>query len=251
MTDNFNRNLAWSLGGHLLLGALIFLRAVLMPSDPIELTQAIRVDIVGLPEKMTELPPPLKEKVPDPAPAVKETVKELPKKPEPAPEKPKGPTVDLEKNKKPKKADFKDAQKSALEKLKQREALERIAAEVGRENSKAKPQVVRGNKVSEGNSLTGLDRAAYDRYFDDIKAKVGGNFNLPQWLAEAKLRAQVTVLIDDRGFVIKKTIRTSSGNEVFDAKALEAVESSSPFTAPPERLRGTLSTFGITFNFPQ
>jgi colicin import membrane protein len=247
MTDNFNRILGISALGHAAVFLFVFFQAVLIPRQPIDLRQAIRVDVVGLPEKMTELPPPVKEKAPE-APAQKETVKELPKKAEPEPEKPAAPKVDLNKSKK---ADLKSAQKNALAKLKALRALDKIKAEVGAKSAKARPQVVKGNAVSEGNSLTGLAQIEYDRYFDDIKVKIRDQFNLPQWLAEAKLRAQVLVLIDARGFIIKKTIRTSSGNEVFDAKALEAVENSSPLPEPPARLRGVLSTSGITFNFPQ
>lgn len=247
MTDNFNRILGISAVGHVAVFVFIFFQAVLIPRHPIDLTQAIRVDVVGLPEKLTELPPPVKEAVPE-APAQKETVTALPEKAAPEPVKPKAPSVPVKANKK---TNIKDAQKSALAKLKALQALEKITAEVGAKNAKARPTVVKGNAVNAGNSLTGLDKIEYDRYFDDLKNKISEQFNLPQWLAQAKLRAQVLVLIDERGYVIKKVIRTSSGNEVFDAKALEAVENSSPLPEPPARLRGVLSTSGITFNFPQ
>src|SRR4051812_44793235 len=85
--DNFYRNIAISLGLHFFVVLLIFFRAVTMPSEPLELRNAIRVDVVGLPQKMQELPEPVTEK---PAPVAPKTP-DLPKKEEPTPVKPKAP----------------------------------------------------------------------------------------------------------------------------------------------------------------
>lgn len=255
--DHFQRDLAIAAAGHALVLAFIFLQAVFLPSDPIDLRQAIRVDVVGLPEKMTELPPPAPAEVKESAPPPSAPVKELPPKvvePEPAP---KAPTVSLDKKPKPK--DLSKAQKAAMDKLKRMSALDKIKEELAAKSKTKAPsagksgtsQVVKGNEVTKGDSLTGLSKIAFDEYLSSIKAKVLENWSVPQWLMEANLKARVLVLIDQRGVVMKKTIQQSSGNDIFDGQALDAVDKSSPFPAPPDRIQGVLSTSGIIFNFPQ
>lgn len=245
MIDTFSRAMWISMMGHGIVAMLLFLRAVILPSQPIEVRSAIRVDVIGLPPKEQVLPD--KPATPEPPKPVSkaEEVKAKPVKPPEA--KPKAPTVDT------KKPDLKKSQKSALDKLKALDALNKIKDEVSKEKAAAapKPTQVAGNKLNAGNALTGLEKLDYDRYFDDIKAKILDHWALPQWLADHDLKASVTVLIDDRGYVTKKMIRRSSGNEVFDAKAIEAIEAASPLPEPPDRLRGLLSTSGITFNFPE
>jgi TonB family protein len=245
MTERFSRAIWVSMMGHGIVAMLIFLRAVLAPQESITIRSAIRVDVVDLPDKITTPPTtPPAQKPPEP---VKEAAKPEPvSKPEP---KPKAPTVP---DTRAKKADLAKNEKQALAKLKALAAIEKMKHEMNSQKSAAKASpVVKGNQVAAGNSLTGLDRLDYDRYFDELKGKILENWNLPQWLADADLSASVRVLIDERGYVIKKTIKRSSGNDVFDANALEAIDASSPLPAPPQRLRGVLSTTGIIFDFPQ
>ncbi|MGZ3722737.1 MAG: TonB C-terminal domain-containing protein [Bdellovibrionales bacterium] len=243
--DNFSRNVMISGLGHVGIVMLIFLRAVTMPSEHVEIRNAIRVDVVGLPQKMETLPEKV-EVAPKPAPAP--ATKEMPKKAEPVPVKTKIKEVSVKK----KEVDFSKVQKESLRKLKQQEMLEKIQKEVGKENSaKPKATVVAGNKLANGNALEGIDRIDYDKYYDELKDKLHSSWSVPQWLADADFKAKVLVLIDERGYVVKKTMKVSSGNDIFDAKAMEAVDNSSPFPAPPARLRGLLSTNGIVFNFPQ
>jgi colicin import membrane protein len=241
--DKFSRNLMISGFGHIAVVLIIFFRAVTMPNEHLELRNAIRVDMVGLPQKMEALPEKVAEK-PAPAPAVKE----MPKKVQVEPVKPKAPEVPVKK----KEVDHAKNEKRAMEKLKAMEALEKISQEVGREKTaKPKATVVAGNKLAAGNSLTGLEKIEYDQYFDELEKKIHGAWSIPQWLADIDLKAQVLVLIDDKGDVLRKTFKKSSGNEIFDAKVLEAIDASSPLPPPPARLRGLLSTSGIVFNFPQ
>jgi TonB family protein len=248
MTDRFSQNIVISLGLHFAVVLVIFFRAVLIPSENLDLRDAIRVDMVDLPKKMQTLPettPPAPTPAPAPAP---EPVKPEPVKVEPPKAKPK-----LPEKPKPDTVNLKKSQANALHKLKEMSAFEKLKESAKNEASK-KPKaadVVRGNKVSAGNSLTGLERLDYNRYYDELKAKVNSNLSIPQWLADADLRAQVQVLIDERGYVTKRTIVRSSNNDVFDAKVIEAIDASSPLPPPPERLRGLLSSSGITFNFPQ
>lgn len=251
--DRFQRSIYVSLGLHAFIVACVFLRAVVVPDQPIAIRNAIHVDLVGLPDKLPEMPraPQPTAPKPEPAKAAPEPAPKIKPEPAPKPVPPKAPTVPT------KKADLAKSQRDALAKLKRANALEEIEQEVAKQKAASaaaaagKTAPVKGHQVSEGDSLTGLERLDYDRYFGDVKAKLFANYNLPQWLADAPLKASIIVLIDERGFVTRKTVRRSSGNDVFDAKALEAVDASSPFPPPPARLRGLLSTNGFVFNFPE
>lgn len=256
MTDHFSRNLTISAVGHGVILALIFVRAVFMPSEPIEIRRAIRVDVVDLPMKMTEEQLKLSEPAPTPAeskPQIKETPKPEPVKAEPAKPEP----VKLNKpDAKIKPKDTAKSQSDALAKLKAMAALDKIREDVKGEKKPpvkdAKPaQVIKGNQVAAGNSLTGMDKIEYDKYFDDLEGKIRAQWSIPQWLADGNFKAQVQILIDERGFITKKVMRRSSGNDVFDSQVMTALDNSSPLPVPPARLQGMLSTNGIILNFPE
>src|SRR4051812_8840610 len=90
--DPFIRNVMISGVGHVAVALLIFFRAISMPSEHIEIRNAIRVDVVGLPQKLQELPsqavekpapaPKALPKKADSVPVVKTKAKEAPKKKE-------------------------------------------------------------------------------------------------------------------------------------------------------------------------
>ena len=256
MTDNFSRNLLLSGVGHALIVLLIFFRAVTAPQERIDIRNAIRVDVVGLPEKsatLPEKPAPHVPAPPEPKAAAPEPKAAKESKPEPVTEKAKPtPTLNLQKSVKP---NTEKSQKNAIDKLKALEALERIKKEVGKvkqAEQRAKPQdVVRGNQIAAGNALSGLEKIEYDRYFDELEGKIRAQWSIPQWLADGDFRAQVLILVDERGYVTKKIFRKTSGNDIFDSKVLEAIDASSPLPVPPARLKGVLSTSGIVLNFPQ
>lgn len=247
--DRLEHSLMISLALHMGLASVLFLRAVFVPDAPIEIRNAIRVDVVGLPEKMqnpeASLPPPPKEEPTPAAPAKPpEPAKPVVKTP-PKPEAPKLPDP------KARKADLAKAQNKALKELQRRDALNRIKEQLAKGKSQETGKQVKGNRVSEGDSLTGLEKLDFERYYSDLRQKIRTNFTLPQWLADSGLKAQIQVLIDDKGQVLKKVVIKSSGNEVFDAKALEAIEASLPLPVPPARLQSVLSTSGIVFGFPE
>src|SRR4051812_9351450 len=126
--DRFSSFVYISIAGHFVIALMVFFKTVLAPTEHIDLRDAIRVDIAGLPKKIETLP----DKAPAPAPP-KAAV--LPPKAKETP-KPKAPEIPSPKAKKP---DTKAAEKKALEKLKAMEALDKIKDEIGKEKS-AKPQ---------------------------------------------------------------------------------------------------------------
>lgn len=232
---------------HVVLIVVLTVRGYFFPSEPLHLESAIRVDIVGLPEKTAVLPPPIEEPKPAapaaPPPSAKElppVAKEAPKKAEPVVLKPTKPDP---------KAHKKD-QDAALKRL---EALARLDRQAKSEAvnkalndaRNAQPAPVRGNQISKGGSLSGLTRLDHAKYLDDLEGRIKANWRPPKFLATAKLRVRVILLIDSHGAVLRKTIVQSSGNGVFDESALAAVENALPLPPPPESLQGLLANQGV------
>ena len=153
-----------------------------------------------------------------------------------------------------------EATKKALSKLKAMEALEAIENQVKSEETEKRRQQAlaklrqnqyKGNILSPGTNLTGISRLQYDEYIATVDAKVKSNWTLPEFMANAKLNARALALIDDSGKVVDRKIVKSSGNSTYDSLVLEAIDRSSPFPPPPEKLSRKLSVEGIMFGFPE
>lgn len=247
---------------HAILLSFFTLKAVFFTPESIDFSQAVRVDMVGLPDKTTpkEMPPAHKEEA-KPAPqkeAAKETPKEKPA-PEPTPVTKIPPKVaqkdpdaiNLEK--------VKSKQQNAMDKLKAMAALDKIKEEVAAEKKKDAghgkkdegSQAIKGNQVSAGDSLTGLNKLQHDTYVSDLDRHIKQHWSLPEWLAKRDLKAQVRVQVDARGLVIGKKIVKSSGNPSYDDEVLATIEKSSPFPAPPAKFVSLLESEGILIGFPE
>lgn len=245
--SSFARFILFSSLGHLILFMAFFLKPFFVPSDPLNLKSALRVDLVALPDKqetkpakpIAEKPKPVETKATQEKPKAPDKVEVKPKVAEKAEVKPAAPKVDLKKTK--------NSQQSAIAKLKQLEAFEKLKTT---EPTPKEPEY-KGNLVSEGTSLTGLTQLEFDRYLGSIETKIREEWNLPQWLRDSDYRAEAVVLIDDRGLVIHKQVTRPSGNDIFDSAVLTAIDRASPFPEPPARLRAVLATRGLVFRFPQ
>jgi len=247
---SFKPALIKSVIAHVVVALLLTIRAYVFPSEPLRIESAIRVDIVGLPEKSQALPPPLE----DPAVAatkpevVPETTKDLPPIETAKPITPKDPPVVL----KPKKPDPKKQRKDQESALKRLQAMAKLdqqaradVAQKALAAAKNAQAAVRGNQISKGNSLSGLTRLDHAKYLDDLEARVKSQWRPPKFLSSAKLRVRVVLIIDSNGSILKKSIVQSSGNSVFDESAIQAIEAAQPLKAPPETLQGLLSTQGV------
>lgn len=234
--NDFKKCLAVSLFLHFAIVIFFSVRFLFFPSEPLILQNAIRVDVVDLPDKVKSLPEPTIAEPAEPEPVAKQE----PPKPKEIPK-----AVELKKEPE-KKVETK--QKDAFNKLKQLSALDKLKEKKAEEPKATAP--LKGNMLNSGDSLTGLEKIQFDDYFSKLKAHVRERWDLPQWLANANLSAQAGVLIDERGFVIKKQLIKSSGNEIFDNKVIATLEKSSPFPSPPPRLRDLVGSRGIVFNFP-
>lgn len=239
--DTFQKFLVLSALIHASVFLVYGLKVLVFPNQIIMIPDAIRVDVIDLPDKLTNTKPVTEEK--------KQEVKAKPPEPKPTPKE-----VPKEKPKVDTKAD----QKRAFEKLQQLSALDKIKQEV-KNNSKAesaeplKPNlpVFKGNQITSGNSFTGLSGIRSQEYWDQVKMHLQAYWMLPEWLANARLKASVVVMIDSDGRVIRHEIYSTSGNSTFDDAALAAVEAASPFPVPPAQIRDTISSSWMIFNFPE
>ncbi len=240
---------------HMAIFLFFTVRTMFFTPEKIDFSKAIRVDMVGLPEKIRELPsapiaeeakPTLPEKVKEEEKSIveKRVDKIPPPKVAPKPDD----VINLEK--------VKSKQKNALDKLKAMAALDKIKDEVAKESKdlQGKAQVpakVKGNILSAGSSLTGLDKLQHETYIADLDGHIKKNWALPEWLAKRDYKAQVLLKFDSRGNVLSRKVVKSSGNPSYDEEALATIDRSAPFPPPPEKFENILSVDGILIGFPE
>lgn len=235
---------------HSTLLSMFLFKAAFFPSEQLAYETAVRVDLVALPDKvqpdLAEPTKPEEAKAPEvPTPPTPAPVVE--KKPEPLPQKtvPDQDAVKLQK-------DLKKKQSSALDKLKAMEALDKIKDDVKKDQMKKSTNApVKGNILSPGTSLTGLNKVQEQSYLNRLDAHIKANWALPQWLAKKNFRAQVRVQFDESGKVISRQIVKSSGNPTYDEMALDTIDKSIPFPEPPEKFTSIFKVDGVLIGFPE
>ena len=221
-----------SISLHVTIVCLFTIKILFFPNEAINYQAAVRVDLVSLPDKQLDVPPANETSAPKP-----EVAKPIEPKPEPKSEK-----KDLTK------IDLKKKQSKALEQLK---ALQSLEDEIKKSNeNEKKTRPIKGNVLAAGSSVKGLNKLDYDAYIGDIDKQIKANWILPEWLANAGLRARVLVKIDEHGYVVKKDLILSSKNPTYDTLVMEAIDRSSPFPAPPGKLVNLVGIDGIIFQFP-
>lgn len=248
---SFGKSIWVSVIFHSLFVSYFLIKSVFLPTENLEYQSAIRVDIVDLPDKIDPStlvqpePQSTPEKIePEPTPE-KETAKakteEVIKK---SPEPPKEDTINLNK--------AKNKQQDALNKLKRLSAIDKIKQDMAKTKSAGqKAPKFKGNVLSPGTALKGLDRLQHESYQSSIDTHVKQNWALPEWLSKKDLRAQVRVKLDEKGNVIASQLVRSSGHPTYDEIVLEAIKKSSPFPAPPEKFIDIVALQGILLGFPE
>ena len=245
--DIFKSSLKLSLIAHVVIVLIFTVRAYFFTAEPIDYTAAVRVDIVALPEKLdpsevtlapkeeAQPEPKLPEKVVAPTPKA-----ETPKKSEPD-------AINIKKTK--------NKQSEALEKLKRQAALDKIKQQVDKDkqaqDSKKRVSQVKGNIISPGTALTGLNKLQHENYVGTLDQHIKQNWALPEWLARRDLKARVRVRIGENGQILSREIIKSSGNESYDDVVLDTIDRSVPFPAPPEKFTAVVSVQGIVIGFPE
>lgn len=248
--DGLGRAIVISIAAHVAVVAVFVVRMVIFPSEPLTLDNAIRVDIVALPDKAPKMavpavepapPAPPVEQPPAPAPPVEQAKPVEPAKVEPV--KPAAPPkVNLNAKKNTKKA-----QEDALKQIEALAKIEKMTKAQPKGGSRPAP--VKGNQISHGTQLSGVVRLEQQGYLQTIDGAVKSHWNLPGYLANANLVARARLFIDARGNVLKRTITQSSHNDVFDQRVLTAIDGSAPLPAPPSDLTGVLENDGIELEF--
>ena len=257
--DHLNRYVGFSVIVHVTLILIFTIKSVFFSGPPIEYQSAVRVDLVGLPDKAM----PEKITPASPAPPAPETAKPI--------EKPAPPQVaETEKTVKPKvlpkrKPEIdhdavnldktKTKEREAVNRLKQMSAFEKIQQELDDENQKkaaaARSKVIKGNVISTGSQLTGLSRLQADTFISEVEKQIRQNWSLPQWLARKNLSAQIRVRFDEKGNILSAQIVKSSGNPAFDEIVVDTVHKAAPLPPPPEKFVRLMNVEGILFGFPE
>lgn len=254
-----------SLIAHISLIVFMIIKVSFFTKPQLNLAEAIRVDMVGLPEKYNpaqksnDLPEKI-EKQPEPVvetkpeekkPEPKVEAKPEEKKPEPKPQakpdpkaKPDNDAVSLNKSK--------QKQKEALEKLKKMSAIEKIRQQVQNQKSAdTAAKVLKGRVLSKGTSPTGLDKIQSENYLVQLDALIKSKWALPQWLIGKPLKTKVLVKIHPDGRVADRKIVQSSGNPTYDEYCIQAIEKAAPFPKVPDKFTEIYSEDGVLFGFPE
>lgn len=242
--DDFSKGIIISFTLHIGIVLFFTLKTFLFADEIIDYTQAIRVDLVGLPEKITQ--DQIAPKVEDTKPIEKEITKPVVEKKtaKPLPAKTDPDTINLDKTKL--------KQKEALQKLKTMSAIEKIQQEIDKEKrptKTAKVMQVKGNVLAPGTELTGLDRLQHENYASSLDKHVKQYWSIPEWLAHKGYNAQAIVRINEQGQILSRQIVKSSGNANFDESVLETIDQANPLPAPPEKLSAKVRVEGILIGF--
>ena len=236
----------------------MIVKVALFPTQEINFAEAIRVDMVGLPDKYdaNTLPEKFEE-------AVKPDEKKLPEKV--AEEKPKVEEKKAEEKKMDKKTTdaikidkAKNKQKDALDKLKKLSAIDKIKQEVkneenqNQENRKQEnDRLIKGQVISKGTALTGLAKIQSNEYLSRLDQRIKTNWQLPQWLIGKLFKTKILLKIKPNGEIADRQIYQSSGNPTYDEYSLLAVDKSAPFPAVPEKFTEVFKEDGVIIGFPE
>ncbi len=221
------------------------------------LQTAVRVDVVAMP---TQTLKELKAQEMAPAP---EKMEESPRAhaPEVKVEAPSEKEVEAENASEFKKVGAKKDFREMLKNLSQKEikAPSVTGKTVGAKKGKMSREeinslIIAGNKLSQGNSLTGTvgaaDLGAFAEYVSAMPFRVKPFWRLPSYLLGRNLKCRVRVYISSTGELIKASVFESSGVAEFDERAVQAVEAASPFPVPDETYKKRLTQGEIALGFP-
>lgn len=265
--ENFNDSFLKSLGIHGAIVALLFIGNMVSPMmtsknifklnpDVKFLKSAVRVDVVAMPTQTLQE---LKKVELAPAEASNEVAKVEEKViATPAPDKAAEETAALEFKKMEKKKDFlsmlKNISKAAPLKTKDSKSNLLMSKLKGLKGKDVSGVVLLGNKISQGNSVTGgsgeSDNGAFASYVSALPHKIKPFWKLPSYLMGKNLQCRVRIFIAANGELLNAEIYESSGVSDYDEKALEAIKAASPFPVPNGTFKNRLLNGEIALGFP-
>ncbi len=257
-TKKFNEGILISVIVHSLI-VIVFIIQVTFFSEPlIDLSQAVRVDMVAMPDKLAanEMPQkiqdilnekPIKEKMEEPvAEKIEKKAIEKPAEKVALPQKKiktDAEAINLKK--------IKAQQKSALDKLKKMSAIDKLRQEEKNEPAAKKPVIVKGRIISAGSTLSGLDKLQSDNYLLNLDGHIKQYWSLPQWLINKSFRTRILVKFDANGNVLFKQIVQPSGEPAYDNYCMQAIDQATPFPKFIEKFSEKYSRDGVVIGFPE
>ena len=185
----------------------------------------------------------------------KEEVKEEPKEVNKAAEKAAADEVAFEEAQAKKRKDFLSKLKTIGNKKVESEGKTKADKGLyGEKDNALKDLVLSGNKVQKGTQMYGdgnyTQLTEYQAYVTRLPSIVRTNWSLPSYLADKKLKCRIKIALGSDGRLTKATIHTSSGENEFDQRAIDAVKASAPFPAFNEGLVKNTQNIEVILGFP-
>jgi len=258
--SSLKRNLKTSATFHVAVLLVVLIKSIVLPGTPKTYQPALRVDIVGLPDL-------LKQDMQNLRPAKPETTTAEPALPRKAIEKEEADPDEMvlkreaksvaEKNRKLLK-EFEEKTRNEEERRKKMDAALRRVKSLAKLNDikdtpegETSPTQIKGNQISRGASVSGDARQSdHASYYDQVRARLQENWELPVWLSRQNLAARIEVFVDRKGMVRSYRFTKASGNPQFDEAIKRTLTASQPFPAPPAEEADSLLVHGISVGFP-
>ena len=264
--EALRRNLRRSFGFHGFLLLAVILKSLVFPGQPRDYHPTLRVDLVDLPDQTKAELDQTSPTLPRGESAPEEDSSPPPPRSETAATEVADPKeMVLRQQKTLKERNRRRLEQLAREEKARRERENRMKAAVDRMKALAKIRgqvapstasrdegiLIRGNRISKGSSLSGdAVETTEPSYYDDLKAQLQKNWELPIWLERQKFSATVQVHIDSNGIIRSFRFTRPSGNAQFDDAVKSTVARSQPFPKPPSADRDAVLVHGISLGFP-
>lgn len=257
---DFTRNFMISLGAHALLVLVAYfggsaIMKVLNVNNDIEIIRSsVRVDVVGMPKfTVQELREMQAESKPVAEPAPVEKPKEEIKATEVAEDViKKDDLVIQEKGETKKKPSFMNIVSNYSSK--KVEAKEKREVNKTGKGTNYDSLVLEGNRLSKGGALVGdysdAEQSEFAAYVQTLPDSIRPHWKLPDFLMGKGYKCRMRVFISPNGYVLKVETVESSGNDDYDARAVNAIKSVVNFPTPPAQVGQRLTKFGIILGFP-
>lgn len=240
-----------SIGFHVGIFLFFGVKVLIFPDLNLDDQGTIKVDMVALPnlednKKVTSAgskPEVKKVETPKEKPAPKPVEKAPVAKKEPE-------------KKKPNPAEPKMDESSAFEKLKEMQAMQKLSQKqevvetTDDQEGQPTDNPIKGNRLAEGDSISGVSRIQYDNYKQIVHNAVKNKWQLPSWMQESDLFAEALIKINETGHVTEQVLITSSGNSMYDKYVTQAINEASPFPAPPDKFVNIVGVKGVVLRFP-
>jgi TonB family protein len=241
----FRKTFLISFAVHVSFFLVMGLKLLFFPAEPLNLEATIKVDLLGLPDKV-QLPPTMPDEPPSSVTKVNDSKPtELTAKPKPQDMKPVSPTLI------PTKPSALDKIRKIEREEKRQEAIDKIRDDLKEEEREQMKETLRkGQIVSPGSQLTGRQKAEFNDYLERVRAHIRQYWSLPEWLPSDSLRAVVKIYVESSGRIRHREMELSSGDGRFDEFALGAVDNASPLPIPPAKFVDLVGVQGISLGLP-